>query len=47
MEEPTVSETQPKIAYAMLIVAQWTANGDHGQDGDHALQHVVVGLKHQ
>ena len=47
MEEPAVWETQPKIDPAIQIVALLIANGDLGPDGDHALQLVVVELKHQ
>ena len=47
MEEPAVWVTPSEIVSAIQIVALWIANGDHGQDGDHALQLVVVELKHQ
>ena len=34
MEVPVVLETQPEIGPAIQMVAQWTAYGDSGQDGD-------------
>ena len=37
MVEGSVWVTQPKIGRATPMVAQWTAFGDHGQGGEHAL----------
>ena len=36
MEEESVWATLPKIVPAMQKLAQWTACGDHGPDGDPA-----------
>ena len=41
MEEPAVWETQQETVSAILIIALWTANGDHGSIGQRALPDVI------